>query len=105
MDYLVIMRMRDPQNPERQRLRAELRPAHLERASKFREAGHVLLGGALLDDAGNPTAPPPSPASTAGRSSTPGSPATLDQGRDLHRFIPFRIAEHRRRRRRSGDRS
>ena len=55
MDYLVIMRMRDPQNPERQRLRAELRPAHLERASKFREAGHVLLGGALLDDAGNPS--------------------------------------------------
>jgi len=54
MDYLVIMRMRDPKDPEAQRRRAELRPAHLERASSFRQKGHLLLGGAILDGEGNP---------------------------------------------------
>ncbi|HTK12745.1 MAG TPA: YciI family protein [Xanthobacteraceae bacterium] len=54
MDFLVVMRMRDPKDAELQRKRAEWRPAHLERASGFRERGHLVLGGALFDDAGNP---------------------------------------------------
>ena len=43
MDYLVIMRMGDTKDPELQRRRAELRPAHLERASSFRR--HTRLFG------------------------------------------------------------
>jgi uncharacterized protein YciI len=65
MDYLVIMRMGDAKNPESQRLRAELRPAHLERASSYRERGHLVIGGAIFDDAGNlagfPFSMPPHP--------------------------------------------
>ena len=55
MDYLVIMRMGDPKDPELQRLRAEHRDAHLARASGYRERGHLVIGGALMDDAGKPT--------------------------------------------------
>ena len=53
MDYLVIMRMGDTKDPELQRRRAELRPAHLERATSFRERGHLVIGGAIFDDEGN----------------------------------------------------
>ena len=53
MDYLVIMRMGNAKDPELQRLRAELRPAHLERASFYRERGHLVIGGAIFDDEGN----------------------------------------------------
>jgi uncharacterized protein YciI len=53
MEFLVIMRIRDPKDPEVQRRRMELRAAHLKRASGFREQGHVLLGGAIFDEAGN----------------------------------------------------
>ena len=76
MDYLVIMRMGDTKDPELQRRRAELRPAHLERATSFRERGHVMIGGAIFDDDGKPPAPRPSPASTRARRSTPGSRTT-----------------------------
>jgi uncharacterized protein YciI len=55
MDYLVIMRMGDPKDPELQRLRAEHRDAHLARASGYRERGHLVIGGALMDEAGKPT--------------------------------------------------
>src|SRR3954447_23455440 len=54
MEYLVIMRTGDSTNPELQKKRAELRQAHLARAAKFRDAGHVIIGGAVLDEAGNP---------------------------------------------------
>ena len=47
-DYLVIMRMGDPKDPELQRKRAELRDAHLARASGYRERGHLIIGGALM---------------------------------------------------------
>jgi len=52
--YLVIMRMGDTKNPEIQRKRAELRAAHLKRAADFRDHGHVIIGGAILDLDGNP---------------------------------------------------
>jgi uncharacterized protein YciI len=53
MDFLVVMRMRDPKDPDLQRKRAELRDEHLARASGFRERGHLVLGGAIFDDEGN----------------------------------------------------
>jgi uncharacterized protein YciI len=97
MDYLVIMRMGDARDPELQRRRAELRPAHLERASKFREAGHVLLGGAILDEAGNPTGS----AAIARFDSRAeldawlqGDPWTQGGVYTDFEIIPFRIAEH-----------
>jgi uncharacterized protein YciI len=54
MDYLVIMRMGDINDPEIQRKRAELRDAHLARAATFRDRGHVIIGGAVLDEHGTP---------------------------------------------------
>lgn len=54
MDYLVIMRMGDTKDPDIQQKRAALRPAHLQRASALRQQGHLVLGGAILDDDGNP---------------------------------------------------
>jgi uncharacterized protein YciI len=97
MDYLVIMRMRDPKDPDAQRRRSELRPAHLERASSFRKKGHLLLGGAILDDDGNPAG-----SAVVARFDTR---AELDAW--LHddpwakagvwgdvEIIPFRVAEH-----------
>jgi hypothetical protein len=53
--YLVIMRMGDSANPEIRRKRAELRDAHLARAASFRDRGHVIIGGAVLDADGAPT--------------------------------------------------
>jgi uncharacterized protein YciI len=52
--YLVIMRMGDTKDPEIQRKRAELRDAHLKRAADFRDRGHVIIGGAVLDADGTP---------------------------------------------------
>jgi uncharacterized protein YciI len=54
MDYLVIMRMGDTKDPEIQRKRAALRDEHLARAATFRDRGHVIIGGAVLDDDGTP---------------------------------------------------
>jgi uncharacterized protein YciI len=54
MDYLVIMRMGDTKDPEIQRKRAELRAEHLARAASFRDRGHVILGGAILEEDGTP---------------------------------------------------
>jgi uncharacterized protein YciI len=97
MDYLVIMRISDPKDPEAQRRRAELRPAHLARASSFREKGHLLIGGAIFDDDGNPAG-----SAAIARFATR---AELDAwlSDDLwtkagvwgdFKVIPFRIAEH-----------
>ena len=97
MDFLVIMRMGDPKDPELQKRRAELRPAHLERASKFREAGHTLIGGATFDAQGNPTGS----AAIARFNSREEVDAWLKEDpwtkggvwTDFE-VIPFRIAEH-----------
>jgi uncharacterized protein YciI len=53
--YLVIMRMGNTKDPEIQRKRAELRDAHLKRAASFRDRGHVIIGGAVLDADGTPS--------------------------------------------------
>src|SRR5579864_8069753 len=50
MQWLVIARDgTDPEAPER---RARHRPAHLEGAARLQAAGHLLMGGAILDDSG-----------------------------------------------------
>ena len=54
MQFLVIMRMRNPADPEAQRRRTEARPEHLEGAAKLSHAGNLHLGGAIFDEAGNP---------------------------------------------------
>ena len=54
MQFLVIMRMGDTKDPEIQRKRAELRDQHLARAAKFRDEGHVIIGGAVLAEDGTP---------------------------------------------------
>ncbi len=54
MQFLVIMRMGNTKDPEIQRKRAELRDAHLKRAAKFRDEGHVIIGGAVLGEDGTP---------------------------------------------------
>jgi uncharacterized protein len=97
MDYLVIMRIRDPKDPDVQRKRAELRPAHLERASGFRERGHLVIGGAIFDEAGNPAG-----SATIARFDTreeldrwlANDPWTKGGVWSDFEVIPFRIAEH-----------
>src|SRR4051812_12024863 len=54
MQFLVIMRMGNTKDPEIQRKRAELRDQHLARAAKFRDEGHVIIGGAVLAEDGTP---------------------------------------------------
>ncbi len=34
--------------------RQAARPAHIARVTKLKEAGHIRIGGAILDDDGNP---------------------------------------------------
>lgn len=55
MEYLVIMRMRDPKDPEAQKRWDDSRPAHLENTARVQVKGHLLIGGAIFDDDGNPT--------------------------------------------------
>ena len=54
MEYLVIMRMRDPKDPTIQKRRDDVRPAHLENAAQLQKQGHLLMGGAIFDGDGNP---------------------------------------------------
>jgi uncharacterized protein YciI len=97
MDYLVIMRMGDPKDPKLQRLRAEHRDAHLERASGYRERGHLVIGGALMDEAGKPTG-----SMAIARFDTrkelddwlAGDPWTQHGVYTDIEIIPFRIADH-----------
>jgi uncharacterized protein len=50
MQWLIIARDGSDQGaPER---RQAARPAHLENAARLQEQGHLLIGGALLDDDG-----------------------------------------------------
>lgn len=51
MRYIVIAR--DGTDPEAKARRLAARPAHLERVGPFVERGRVLLGGAILDEAGD----------------------------------------------------
>ncbi len=44
---------RDGIDPEAKDRRAAARPAHLERTAPYVESGQVLLGGAILDEAGD----------------------------------------------------
>ena len=52
--FMVICRMKDPLDPDLQRKRAEIRPAHIEGACKLQAEGKLLLGGMVQDEAGNP---------------------------------------------------
>ncbi|MGI9508857.1 MAG: YciI family protein [Geminicoccaceae bacterium] len=50
MQWLIIARDGNDQDAPKRRLAA--RPAHLENAAKLQTAGHLLIGGALIDDDG-----------------------------------------------------
>jgi uncharacterized protein len=50
MQWVIIAR--DGGDPEADARRLRHRPAHLENAARLQAAGHLLMGGALLDDAG-----------------------------------------------------
>ena len=50
MQWLVIAR--DGIDAEAPARRQQHRPAHLENAARLQAAGHLLIGGALLDEAG-----------------------------------------------------
>lgn len=50
MQWLIIAR--DGTDPEASARRGAARPAHLENAARLQAAGHLLIGGALIDDAG-----------------------------------------------------
>ena len=98
MDFLVIMRMRDPTNPETQRRRDDARPHHLAHAAKLQEQGHLLIGGAIFTDYGK------SPAGSAGvaRFDTReqledwlrNDPYTLAGVWQEFEIIPYRVAPH-----------
>ena len=51
MTYVVIAR--DGTDDDAKARRAAARPAHLERTAPLVERGAILLGGAILDDAGD----------------------------------------------------
>ena len=51
MRFIVIAH--DGTDPDAKDRRAAARPAHLERTAPYVESGQVLLGGALLDEAGD----------------------------------------------------
>ena len=50
MQWLIIARDGEDADAGRRRLAA--RPAHLANAARLQAAGHLLVGGALVDDAG-----------------------------------------------------
>jgi uncharacterized protein len=54
MEYLVIMRMKDPTDSVAQQRREQARAAHLENAAALRKKGNLLIGGAIFDEVGNP---------------------------------------------------
>lgn len=51
MRYAVIAR--DGNDPDAKARRLAVRPAHLERVAPFVKRGRVLIGGAILDEAGD----------------------------------------------------
>lgn len=50
MQWLIIAR--DGTDPEASARRRTARPEHLENAARLQAQGHLLIGGALLDDRG-----------------------------------------------------
>jgi hypothetical protein len=98
MDFLVIMRMHDPADPETQRRRTEARPHHLVHAANLQEQGHLLIGGAIFADDGE------TPAGSAGvaRFDTReqledwlrNDPYTLAGVWQDFEIIPYRVAPH-----------
>lgn len=48
-----IVIARDGDDPEAKARRAAVRPSHLERIEPLVEAGNILVGGAILDEAGD----------------------------------------------------
>ncbi|MGI9452690.1 MAG: YciI family protein [Geminicoccaceae bacterium] len=50
MQWLIIAR--DGADDEAPKRRLKARPAHLEHAAKLQDAGHLIVGGALIDDNG-----------------------------------------------------
>ena len=97
MDYLVIMRMGDPKDAGLQRKRAELRDEHLARASGYRERGHLVIGGALMDDAGKPTGSMAIARFDSRKELDDwlqGDPWTIAGVYTDIEIIPFRIADH-----------
>jgi uncharacterized protein YciI len=53
MQWLIIAR--DGTDPAALERRMAARPAHLAGAARLQAAGHLLIGGALVDDAGRMT--------------------------------------------------
>ena len=51
MQWLIVAR--DGTDPEAPARRQAARAAHLENAARLQAKGHLLVGGALTDDAGN----------------------------------------------------
>ena len=51
MQWLIIAR--DGKDEEAPGRRLAARPAHLENAARLQAEGHLLIGGALIDDQGN----------------------------------------------------
>jgi uncharacterized protein len=51
MQWLIIAR--DGSDAEAPQRRQAARPAHLENAARLQADGHLLIGGALTDEAGN----------------------------------------------------
>ena len=54
MEFLVIMRIRNPRDPNIQKRREEVRDAHLNRSFMLQQNGNLVLGGAIFDGDGNP---------------------------------------------------
>jgi len=98
MDFLVIMRMRDPTDPETQRRRDAARPHHLEHAAKLQAQGHLLIGGTIFAVDGE------TPAGSAAVARFPTrealeewlrtDPYTIAGVWQSFEIIPYRVAPH-----------
>lgn len=51
MQWLIVAR--DGEDPQARERRMAARPAHLENAARLQARGHLLVGGALLDEDGD----------------------------------------------------
>ena len=98
MDFLVIMRMRDPTDPATQRRRDEARPLHLSHAAKLQVQGHLLIGGAIFTDDGNTPAGSAAVARFDTREQLEDwlrdDPYTLAGVWQEIEIIPYRVAPH-----------
>lgn len=96
--FIVICRMKDPTDPELQKRRLEVRPAHIAGASKLQAAGKLIIGGMILDEHGNP-------AGSCGIANFESREALFSEWLDHDpwkvsgvwdsiEIIPFKVAEH-----------